>query len=238
MEINNSRVLITGGSSGIGKETAKQFIAKGAQVLITGRDEDKLKRVAREIGAIPLVFDIGDLTSIVQKAKDALSLLEGKIDTLVNNAGIGAFPLLGEITENDLLSVYNTNVFGMALLTQELLPKFKEQSSGNIINIGGTASQKGFAQGSVFAASKFAVRGMTQSWQAELRKYNIRVTLVNPSEVTTAFTYQSRKNREERKEQENKLGSEDIAHTIISIVEMRNKGFIPEVTVWATNPFK
>jgi 3-oxoacyl-[acyl-carrier protein] reductase len=238
MEINNSRVLITGGSSGIGKETAKQFIAKGAQVLITGRDEDKLKRVAREIGAIPLVFDIGDLKSIVQKAKDALSLLEGKIDTLVNNAGIGAFPLLGEITENDLLSVYNTNVFGMALLTQELLPKFKEQSSGNIINIGGTASQKGFAQGSVFAASKFAVRGMTQSWQAELRKYNIRVTLVNPSEVTTAFTYQSRKNREERKEQENKLGSEDIAHTIISIVEMRNKGFIPEVTVWATNPFK
>jgi 3-oxoacyl-[acyl-carrier protein] reductase len=238
MEINNSTVLITGGSSGIGKETAKQFIARGAKVVITGRNENKLKRIAHDIGAIPLLFDISDLKSIVQKAKDALSLLDGKIDTLVNNAGIGAFPALGEITENDLLSVYNTNVFGMALLTQELLPQFKEQSSGNIINIGGTASQKGFAQGSVFAASKFAVRGMTQSWQAELRKYNIRVTLVNPSEVTTAFTYRSRGNREERKEQFNKLGSEDIAHTIISIVEMRNKGFIPEVTVWATNPFE
>jgi 3-oxoacyl-[acyl-carrier protein] reductase len=238
MEINSSRVLITGGSSGIGKETAKQFIAKGAKVVITGRDENKLKRVADDIGAIPLLFDISDLKSIAQKAKEALSLLDGKIDTLVNNAGIGAFPALGDITENDLLSVYNTNVFGMALLTQELLPQFKEQSSGNIINIGGTASQKGFAQGSVFAASKFAVRGMTQSWQAELRKYNIRVTLVNPSEVTTAFTYRSRENREERKEQSNKLGSEDIAHTIISVVEMRNKGFIPEVTVWATNPFE
>jgi 3-oxoacyl-[acyl-carrier protein] reductase len=238
MEINSSRVLITGGSSGIGKETAKQFIAKGAKVVITGRDENKLKRVADDIGAIPLLFDISDLKSIAQKAKEALSLLDGKIDTLVNNAGIGAFPALGDITENDLLSVYNTNVFGMALLTQELLPQFKEQSSGNIINIGGTASQKGFAQGSVFAASKFAVRGMTQSWQAELRKYNIRVTLVNPSEVTTAFTYRSRENREERKEQANKLGSEDIAHTIISVVEMRNKGFIPEVTVWATNPFE
>ncbi|MFT4782135.1 MAG: 3-oxoacyl-[acyl-carrier protein] reductase [Nonlabens sp.] len=238
MEINNSTVLITGGSSGIGKETAKQFIARGAKVVITGRNEKKLKRVAEDIGAIPLLFDISDLKSIVQKAKDALFLLEGKIDTLINNAGIGAFPALGEITENDLLNVYNTNVFGMALLTQELLPQFKEQRSGNIINIGGTASQKGFAQGSVFAASKFAVRGMTQSWQAELRKYNIRVTLVNPSEVTTAFTYRSRENREERKEQFNKLGSEDIAHTIISIVEMRNKGFIPEVTVWATNPFE
>jgi 3-oxoacyl-[acyl-carrier protein] reductase len=67
---------------------------------------------------------------------------------LVNNAGIGAFPALGEITENDLLNVYNTNVFGMALLTR-VLPQFKEQNSGNIINIGGTIA-KGFAQGSVF----------------------------------------------------------------------------------------
>ena len=238
MEINNSKVLITGGSSGIGKETAKQFIAKGAKVVITGRDENKLKRVADDIGAIPLLFDISDLKSLAQKAKEALSLYPQQKGFALADAGIGAFPALGEITENDLLSVYNTNVFGMALLTQEFLSQFKEQSSGNIINIGGTASQKGFAQGSVFAASKFAVRGMTQSWQAELRKYNIRVTLVNPSEVTTAFTYRSRENREERKEQANKLGSEDIAHTIISIVAMRNKGFIPEVTVWATNPFE
>jgi 3-oxoacyl-[acyl-carrier protein] reductase len=87
------------------------------------------------------------------------------------------------------------------LLTQEFLPQFKEQNSGNIINIEEPLAKKGFAQGSVFAASKFAVRGMTQSWQAELRKYNIRVTLVNPSEVTTAFTYRSRENRDERKEQ-------------------------------------
>ncbi len=125
MENNKSTVLITGGNSWIGKETAKQFIARGAKVVITGRNEKKLKRVAEDIGAIPLLFDISDLKSIVQKAKDALSLLDGKIDTLVNNAGIGAFPALGEITENDLLNVYNTNVFGMALLTQELLPQFK-----------------------------------------------------------------------------------------------------------------
>lgn len=234
MEIKGSRVLITGGSSGIGKETAKQFITKGATVVITGRDETKLKQVATEIGAIPLAFDISDLKTIAEKAKEAATLLGGKIDTLVNNAGIGVFPILGEITEADLQNVYNTNVFGLALLTQELLPIFKEQQSGNIINIGSTASLKGFARGSVYAASKFAVRGMTQSWQAELRKYNIRVSLVNPSEVTTAF---AETDREERNEESNKLGSEDIAQTIISVVEMRDKGFVPEVTVWATNPF-
>jgi len=234
MDIKNSHVLITGGSAGIGKETAKQFIAKGAKVVITGRDEKKLKEVAIELGSIPLLFDISDLDSIPHKVKEALALLDGKIDTLVNNAGIGTFPTLGEITKEDLMSVYTTNVFGLALLTQEFIPQFKKQKSGNIINIGSTASQKGFAGGSVYAASKFAVRGMTQSWQAELRKYNIRVVLVNPSEVATAF---ANIDRIERQEEPNKLGSKDIAHTIISVVEMRDKGFIPEVTVWATNPF-
>jgi 3-oxoacyl-[acyl-carrier protein] reductase len=234
MNMNNSKVLITGGSSGIGKETAKQFIAKGAKVVITGRDETKLRHVASEIGAIPLFFDISDLQSIPKKAKEVLILLEGKVDVLVNNAGIGVFPVLGDITEADLLAVYNTNVFGLALLTQEFISTFKAQQSGNIINIGSTASLKGFARGSVYAASKFAVRGMTQSWQAELRKENIRVSLINPSEVTTAFADLT---REERNEESNKLGALDIANTIISTVEMRDKSFIPEVTVWATNPF-
>jgi len=234
MKIENAKVLVTGGSSGIGKETAKQFIAKGATVVITGRDKNKLHQVAEEIGAIPLLFDVSNLKSIPQKSKEAIALLKGKIDVLVNNAGVGVFPLLGEITEADLLSVYHTNVFGLALLTQEMVPVFKAQQSGNIINIGSTASLKGFARGSVYAASKFAVRGMTQSWQSELRKDNIRVSLINPSEVTTAFADTS---REERKEESNKLGSKDIAQTIISVVETRDKGFIPEVTVWATNPF-
>ncbi|WP_435577883.1 SDR family oxidoreductase [Gilvibacter sp.] len=234
MKLQNKNVLITGGSSGIGKKTARKFIEKGANVVITGRDANKLKEVANELGAIPLPFDISDLKSIPIKAKEAVNLLKGKIDVLINNAGIGVFPLLGEVTEQNLMDVYNTNVFGLVLLTQEILPLFKKQNYGDIINIGSTASSKGFARGTVYASSKFALRGITQSWQAELRKDNIRVCLVNPSEVTTAF---ADTNRQERKEESNKLGSEDVAHTIVSIIEMRKKGFIPEVTIWATNPF-
>ncbi len=234
MEIQGAKVLITGGSSGIGKATAIQLINKGAQVVITGRDEQKLNQVAHEIGALPLLFDISDLKSIPIKAKAALLLMGGKIDVLINNAGIGTFPLLGEITEADLLSVYSTNVFGLTLLTQEFVPLFKQQQSGNIINIGSTASLNGFAKGTVYAASKFAVRGITQCWQAELRKDNIRVSLVNPSEVTTAF---ANADRIERSEEAKKLGTEEIAHAIVGILEMRNKGFVPELTVWATNPF-
>jgi 3-oxoacyl-[acyl-carrier protein] reductase len=234
MEINNSRILITGGSSGIGKETAKQFIQRGAKVVITGRDEIKLNQVATEIGAIPLLFDISDLNTINEMAEKAISLLGGKIDVLVNNAGIGIFSKLGEINIKDLQSIFTTNVFGLALLTQEIVKTFKRQNYGNIINIGSSASKKGFAGGSIYAASKFALRGMTQSWQVELRKFNIRVSLVNPSEVATAFADPK---REEREEMPNKLGPEEIAHSIVSVVQMRDKGFVQELNIWATNPF-
>lgn len=234
MEINNSNILVTGGSSGIGKETAKQFVEKGAKVVITGRNEEKLNKVAAEIGAIPLLFDISDVEVIPEMAEKTIALLDGKIDVLVNNAGIGVFPQMGDITLEDLQSVYATNVFGLALLTQELVKTFKKQNYGTIINLGSSAALKGFASGSIYAASKFAVRGMTQCWQAELRKFNIRVSLVNPSEVATAF---AAADRTEREEMPNKLGSEEIAHSIVAVVEMRDKGFVPEINVWATNPF-
>jgi 3-oxoacyl-[acyl-carrier protein] reductase len=234
MEINNSNILVTGGSTGIGKATAKMLIDKGAKVIITGRNEERLMKTANEIGAIPLQFDISDLDSIQQKAQEALSMFNGKMDVLINNAGIGVFAKVGEINAQDLKDVYTTNVYGLALLTQEIVKVFKEQSYGNIINIGSTAALKGFVGGSIYAATKFAVRGMTQTWQAELRKDNIRVMLINPSEVTTAF---GNKEGNEREELPNKLGSEDIAHAIVSVLEMRDKGFIPELSVWATNPF-
>ena len=132
------------------------------------------------------------------------------------------------------LEVFNTNVFGLALLTKELIPVMKKQSQGTIINIGSSASIRGFKNGSVYAASKFAVRALSQCWQAELRPHNIRVCQVNPSEVTTAF---AQKDRKERADLDHKLSPKEIAHTIISIIEMRNKGFVPEVNIWATNPF-
>ena len=113
MKISNSTILITGGSSGIGKETAKQFVKKGAKVLITGRNEVKLNNVANEIGAIPLLFDISQLDTIALLAEKAIVLLGGRIDVLVNNAGIGLFPKLGEINKEDLQSVYSTNVLGL-----------------------------------------------------------------------------------------------------------------------------
>jgi len=234
MNIKGSNIIVTGGSSGIGKETAIVLIKKGAKVVITGRDEVKLNKVAGEIGAIPLLFDISSYDVIEVMAEKCIALLNGKVDALINNAGIGVFPKLGDISINDLQKVYATNVFGLALFTQEIVKLYKKQDYGNIVNIASTAALNGFPGGSIYASSKFALRGMTQCWQSELRKFNVRVCLINPSEVTTAFNQEERK---ERPKVSNKLGSEEIAHTIVSTLEISDKGFIPEVTIWATNPF-
>lgn len=233
MDLKGKKIIVTGGNSGIGKSTAEQLVKKGARVLITGRNEQKTKEVAMKIGAIPFNFDISDLDAINENAIKSLEKLGG-VNALINNAGIGVFNELGEISMQDFEKVFNTNVFGLALYTQALLPTFKSQKHGTIINIGSSAAVKGFKNGTVYSASKFAVRSMTQSWQAELRLDNIRVCLVNPSEVTTAF---NQKNRQEREEENNKLRPDEIAHTIVSVLEMDDRGFVPEIGIWATNPF-
>ncbi|CAI8157728.1 MAG: Sepiapterin reductase [Crocinitomicaceae bacterium] len=231
--LSGKKVLITGGSSGIGKATAIDLVGKGAIVCITGRNKVKLEKVASEINAIPIHFDVSKYNSIAVKTLDAFHTMGG-IDVLINNAGIGEFSKLEDIKINHFESIFATNVFGLTMLTQEVVKFFKTQQYGMIINIGSSAATSGFPSGSVYCASKFALRGLTECWRHELRRDNIRVVLVNPSEVPTAF---NNKDRVEREEQENKLSSKEISHAIISTINMDKRGFIPELNVWATNPF-
>ena len=234
MEIKGTIALVTGGNSGLGKATAQLLIEKGAQVIITGRDHHKTVQVAKEINAIPFQCDvtkdeeIDALFNFIRKDYK-------KLDILINNAGIGIKKPLVELTREDLRKVYEVNVFGAAMVAQGAAKLFVEQGSGNIVNIASTASLKGYPTGSIYASSKFALRGMTQCWQGELRKDNIRVIQVNPSEVPTAFG--DEENRAERPLEENKLKPMDIAVAIVNTLEMDNNAYVPEVTVHATNPF-
>ena len=234
MELQGKNFMVTGGSSGIGKAIAVNLIEKGAGVAITGRDEEKLNLVANEIGAIAIAADVAkeeDVKASYAKFFEHFSRLDG----LINNAGIGGkFSELTETTLEDFREVYEVNVFGAAMMGREAAKIFKEQNTGNIVNIASTAALKGFGRGTVYSSSKFALRGMTMCWQAELRPHNVRVFLVNPSEVKTAF---AKEDREERPEEANKLRSQEIAHTVIGVLEMDDRGYIPEVTVHATNPF-
>lgn len=234
MQIKESTFLITGGSAGIGKATAKLLIEKGGKVAITGRNKSRLENAAKEIGAFPINADAASEKDI-ERTFAEFSKEFNKLDCLINNAGIGGkWSEVFDLDLEDFKNVYSVNVFGAAMMAKYAANIFKKQNSGNIINISSTAGIKGYANGTVYASSKFALRGMTQCWQAELRKYNVRVILINPSEVVTAFGSDEGK---QKQEVPNKLRAYEIAHTILSTLEMDNRGFIPETTVWATNPF-
>ncbi len=232
--LSNKNFLVTGGSSGLGEAMAKQLIAAGAKVAITGRDAQKLKQVADQIGAVAIHADVSNPKEVRETFQVFTEKL-GTLDGLINNAGIGGHR--AELTELDLeqmRGIFDVNVFGATQMAQAAAVIFKAQNHGEIVNIASTAASKGYPTGSAYVASKFALRGLTQCWQQELRRYNVRVMLINPSEVPTAFGQPDRKPREN---EPNKLHSEDIAHAVVSALTMDRRGYIPELTVHATNPF-
>jgi 3-oxoacyl-[acyl-carrier protein] reductase len=234
MKLKDARILVTGGSLGIGRAAAQVLAEAGARVAITGRHEQRLHEAAKAIGAVPIVADAGNPKDVERTFDDVRRHLGG-LDALVNNAGIGTFEDLESVTLEDFDRVFRVNVYGAALMGARAASMFKAQKSrGHIINIGSTAGLKGFAGGTVYVASKFALRGMTECWQAELRKHNIRVTLLAPSEVATAF---GREDGREREAAPNKLTSAEIAYTIKSVLELDDRGMIPELSVWASNPW-
>ncbi len=234
MDIKDAHFLVTGGSLGIGKAVARELVNKGSRVMITGRDQARLDQAAAETGAVPFVADVANEAD-VKKTYDAFFRQFDRLDGLINNAGIGLRKEVTGLEASDFEKVFQVNVIGAAMMGKQAALHFKEQNHGAIVNIGSTAALKGYPGGSVYVSSKFALRGMTYCWQAELRPFNVRVLLVNPSEVTTAFGNPERK---ERREEDRKLRSQEIAHAVISGLEMDDRGFIPELAVFATNPWE
>jgi 3-oxoacyl-[acyl-carrier protein] reductase len=234
MQLQDAIIIITGGSKGLGKAAAKLLIEKGATVIITSRNQEELEATAQEIGAVAFDMDVADELQ-VQALYDFVQQKFGRLDVLINNAGLMRGSTTIDKTElADFEYVYRINVFGAAMMAKYAARMFMEQKSGNIINIASTASLKGYKTGSIYASTKFALRGMTQCWQDELRPYNVRVIQINPTAVPTAF---GTIDGMEKALEDNKVAPVDIAQAIAGALEMDNRAFIPELTVWATNPW-
>jgi 3-oxoacyl-[acyl-carrier protein] reductase len=232
MKLQNATALITGGSSGIGLAIAKSLIDAGTRVAITGRDEKRLFKAAEMLNAVPIRADVTNESDVVRTYREVLQAF-GHLDILVNNAGSGVFKKLVDMDRASFEAVFATNVTGAMLMGREGAKHFIQQNRGNIINVCSTASLRGAANGTAYYASKFALRGMTECWRAELRQYNIRVFLLNPSEVLTSFAAAA---GFEQKENPTKLRGEDIAHMVKAMLEMDDRGFTPELSIFATNP--
>ena len=231
MNLKGSKVLITGSSDGIGYATAALAKERGAQVFLNGRNEEKLERAMKQLSAPGLAADVGERSeaqAMVAAAREAM----GGIDVVVNNAGWGKRMTIEEYDPEVALAIWQTNILGVVHTTQAALDDLKS-AKGAIVNIASTAALRGYPGGSAYCASKFALRGMTECWRAELRPHDIRVLLVNPSEVQTSFFGGD----PDRELNPKKLYSEDIAHAICGALEMDDRGFIPELSVFATNPF-
>ena len=233
MDLSGAVTLVTGGSEGIGKAIAAALVAEGATVTITGRRADVLETTAAELGVDWIAADVGVEADAVRTVATVVEKY-GRLDVLVNNAGIGLFKPLVEMELEELERVYRTNVFGAFLMGREAARHFVNQGSGALINISSTSGLKGGRGSTAYSSSKFALRGMTECWRDELRRYDVRVLLVNPSEVVTGF---AAKVGFEREDSPKKLRPQEIADAIIGALKIDDRGFIPEFSVFATNPF-
>ena len=233
MNLSNATALVTGGSSGIGLAIARMLVDAGSRVAITGRNQARLSEAAKAINAHPIKADVSSEDDVKRTYREFLDKF-GHLDILVNNAAFGERRALVDLDLTKFDAILRTNVTGTMLMSREAAKHFVERKSGNIINIGSTAGVRGAASGTSYYASKFALRGMTECWRGELRQHNVRVILINPSEVITNFAATAGFSQDD--ENPTKLRPEDIAHVVKAALEMNDRGFTTELTVFATNP--
>jgi NAD(P)-dependent dehydrogenase (short-subunit alcohol dehydrogenase family) len=183
-------VLITGTSSGIGKDAAKFFQSKGWNVIASMRSPENEKELHSLQNTLVSRLDVLDLDSIASTVKAGIEKF-GKIDVLVNNAGYGAYGPLESFPREKILRQFNTNVIGLMDVTRAVLPHFRKNKNGIIINISSMGGKMTFPLGSLYHGTKFAVEGITESLRYEVEQFGGRVKIVEPGAIATDFAGRS-----------------------------------------------
>lgn len=178
-------VLITGASSGIGKEAAKTLLAKGYTVYVAARRVDKMQELA-QAGAIAVPMDITKEED-VERVVARIEAEHGGVDVLVNNAGFGMYGAMEDTTIEDARYQFEVNLFGLARLTQRVLPAMRAKKAGTIINISSMGGKIYTPLGSWYHATKHALEGWSDCLRLELAPFGIHVVVVEPGAIKTEF---------------------------------------------------
>lgn len=182
----NKTILITGASTGIGKETAKLFQQKRWNVIVTMRTPEKEIEFADLENTLVTRLDVLDLGSIQNAVEEGIKKF-GKIDVLVNNAGYGAYGPLEAFPRENILRQFNTNVIGLLDVTRAVLPHFRKNKSGVIVNISSIGGKMTFPLGSLYHGTKFAVEGISEALSFEMEQIGVKVKIVEPGMIATDF---------------------------------------------------
>ena len=182
----NKVILITGASSGIGKETAKLFQTKNWKVAATMRAPEKAEDLQKIADVECLQLDVTDINSIKSAIGKTLEKF-GRIDAVVNNAGYGLIGAFESATPEQIEKQFQTNVFGLMNVCREILPIFREQKKGIIVNVASVGGRITFPFYSLYHATKWAVEGFSESLQYEIEQFNIRVKIIEPGPIKTDF---------------------------------------------------
>jgi len=221
-------VVITGAGSGLGASLARKYSEMGAYVCLLGRNEAKLKNIANLLHNEFSIFQLDvSKKGEVEKVFQTIYKDVGPIDLLINNAGMGVFTSAELIDEKSVHDMIDINLKGTIFCSQVVLPNMKQRNKGIIANIVSTAGLEGKADESVYCASKFGVKGFTESLLAELKDTSVKVYAAYMGGMKTEF-WDGIYSEEQTK---NLMEADDVADIIIDNLKPRRNMFVPQVVI-------
>jgi 3-oxoacyl-[acyl-carrier protein] reductase len=238
MTLHNQTAIITGAGKGIGKAAAIALAKEGVHLGLLARSRADLESLQRELTSaygIKVSIATADIANRTE-AERAVELLIrelGSLDILLNNAGTAQFGTVADMDPDHWERIIQTNLMGTYYVTRAALPSMLNRQSGSIVNIASTAGERGFATGSAYCASKFAVIGLTEALMQEVRKSNIRVTALTPSTVNTELAV---KTGLPIGDEDRMMQAEDVAELILAALKLPQRVFLKTAGIWTTNP--
>ena len=228
MNWNTKKIILTGGSSGIGAQLVSILKEKGATVVFVGLEKELVEAVSKKYHVKGFTADLSKESELTQFFEEAIQYLGG-LDILINNAGFVIAKPFEELQRSDFEAMFAINTIAPARLAQLSLPHFKTNGEGDIVNIGATGAYYAFEQGTAYSASKSALSIVSKNLTLAFRKDNIRTFHLDPSWCTD--TNNGNMGAHIPKD-ETKLNPEDVSAMIISMLEMDRRAFVPQMSIW------